>query len=796
MDGSADAIIAHRYAVIDLVGEGGMGQVFRARDRLTGQIIAVKRVRWSSVPRELHLPSDALTRQLQNPGPLFEAVSEDQPTRAIDAWIPAAIDLGPHQPMEPHTEHHESVMRLALAQEFRTLAGLRHPNIISVLDYGFEDDKRPFFTMEFLEGARDLSAAAAGKSPREKMQLLCQVLDALHYLHRHGILHRDLKPRNVLVLGDDEPQAKVLDFGLAAAREELHRRDCELAGTLLFMAPELLREESASPASDLYAVGLMAYELLTGRHPFSGLSGSEALILAILDQPPDLSPLQQLPQLSALIARLLSKDPQQRLGSADAVARALAAAALLPRPAEPAGVRNSFLAAARFVGRDAELATLGAALAAARAGEGSGWLLGGESGVGKSRLLDELRTQALVQGVRVLRGQATQHSAGGLELFREVLRGLCLKVPLSPLEASVLKALAPDLASLLDRPVEDAPPIEAKAAQRRLFETLEAVILRAGEPLLILLEDLHWASADALEVLRHVLPRLADQPVLVVGSYRHDERQGLPGELPSAHTLTLPRLDLKDITHLSVSMLGEAGERPDLLELLQRETEGNTFFVVEVVRALAEEAGSLSAVAERTLPRRVAAGGIQSVVERRLERVPQAAQALLRLAAVAGRQLDLRLLAELEPQLESCLHACAQASVLEVDAAQWRFAHDKLRQGVLSTMTDAERGATHGIIAATMERLYASSDLHAAALGYHFEEHSQRRKRVPFPSLAAGITTESARDEKAAQVHAGVGRFLLKSSSGRSAIHSCHSSRGAAIGGTSFFANAACSDEE
>src|SRR6185436_2033397 len=112
---------------------------------------------------------------------------------------------------------------LALAREFRTLASIRHPHVISVLDYGFESRGEPFFTMELLSGARPLSKATAGRTRAQQIRLLLQVLQALTYVHRRGVLHRDLKPANVLVLGGgDDARVKVLDFGIACVRDQAH----------------------------------------------------------------------------------------------------------------------------------------------------------------------------------------------------------------------------------------------------------------------------------------------------------------------------------------------------------------------------------------------------------------------------------------------------------------------------------------------------------------------------------------------------------------------------------------------
>src|SRR5258708_18345088 len=208
------AIIGRRYQLLDPLGQGGMGIVFRAVDRLSGQHVALKHVM-------------APTEQL-----LF------------------ASQTG------------KADLRLALASEFQILATLRHPNIIGVLDYGFDEQLRPYFTMDLLEQPRTLMKAARDAALPIKIDLLVQMLQALTYVHRRGIVHRDLKPSNVLV-GQDS-KVKVLDFGLSLEVGQVQ----DSSGTLAYMAPEVMKGERASIAADLYAVGVMAYELLVGHHPF------------------------------------------------------------------------------------------------------------------------------------------------------------------------------------------------------------------------------------------------------------------------------------------------------------------------------------------------------------------------------------------------------------------------------------------------------------------------------------------------------------------------------------------------
>ncbi|MEZ4593456.1 MAG: AAA family ATPase [Chloroflexota bacterium] len=605
----------NRYRFVAQIGAGGMGAVYRTVDRLTGELVALKQVMVSG-------------KQLQ-----FASRDESRD------------------------------YRVALAEEFRTLASLRHPHIISVLDYGFDGEKRPYFTMELLENAETVVDACGERPFSTKLAYLQQALEALAYLHQRGIIHRDLKPDNMLVVGE---QLKLLDFGLAVERDLAAQAAGDaVVGTISYMAPELFQSGSASVASDLYALGTLAYQLFAERHPFAG--GSLPLMISqILGTPPDLTALPIAPSLQEIVGRLLAKTPEARFGSARAVLAALAEAGFGEAQTESIEIRESYLRAAAFVGRKAELTQLTQALNEALAGQGSGWLVAGESGVGKSRLLDELRTQALVNGALVVRGQAISEGASPYQMWRTVLAALVLQTEVSPFEASVLKGIVPEIGSLLGYAVADPPPIEAQANYIRLLNVIAAVFERQSHPLLIMLEDLQWVSEDLL-VLKRLLAQAPTLPVLVVGTFRDDERPLLPQELPQAHLIQLQPLQEAAIAELSRSMLGDGGQKPQIVNLLQQQSEGNLFFIVEVVRTLAEEIGQLDQIGAATLPMGLFSQGMQKVIERRLRRVPTDAFGLLALAAVVGRELNVPLLRHLAggQELDGWLNVCAETAVLE-----------------------------------------------------------------------------------------------------------------------------------
>ncbi|MBC7812051.1 MAG: tetratricopeptide repeat protein, partial [Burkholderiales bacterium] len=569
-----------------------------------------------------------------------------------------------------------------------------------------------------------------------------QMAQALSYLHRRGIIHRDIKPDNVLVA---DGQVKVLDFGLAMGREYIDMENTDnTVGTLAYMAPEVVLGMHASEAADLYAMGIIAYELFSGAFPYD-VTTMQAMVNDIVYKLPDMNALHIEPALALTLWMLLAKEPDARYRSADEFLAALSDAADYHVNYETAATRESFLQAARFVGRSAELGRLAAALGATRLDQpqGSTWLIGGESGIGKSRLLDELRTLALVDGALVLRGQAVDEGGQPYQLWRDPIRRLALTTPVSDLEAGILNEIVPDIASLLERDIPRIAPLDSRAQLQRLASTVIDLFRRQRQPVVLILEDLQWIIESG-ELLKRLNRAASTLPLLIVGSYRDDESPALPDELPGMRVLKLERLDAKGIADLSASMLGEAGRLPEVLELLRRETEGNVFFLVEVVRALAEEAGGLSNVGFISLPERVFAGGVQQIVHRRLSHVPEEAYPLLKLVAVAGRQLDLNVLRELAPRvnLDAWLHACANVAVLDVQDGHWRFAHDKLREAVINALTVDERPSLHRQVALAYEHAYPDDLTRASLLVEHWSEAGDSAKELFYAQQAATVAAE------------------------------------------------------
>lgn len=648
-------LINNRYQLESLIGQGGMGAVYKAFDRLKQHYIAFKKV---SVPQSN-----------------IDIITQSTAT----------------------TSHND-----ILAHEFRTLATLRHPNIISVLDYGFENDTTPFFTMDLMEDAVPITDYVTSKSIKDRIRYLVDVLQALRYLHQRGIVHRDLKPANILVAND---KVKVLDFGLALDAK-YSQEHADAAGTLAYLAPEVLQGKAPSKLSDLYAFGVLAYQILTGDYPFPHTTPSQLIQQVLLDAP-TFEEIDLDDALSNVIMRLLSKSPDDRYQSAIDAIKALSNAAGINLALETQDIRESFLVASTFVGRTEEINLLKNRLSKMTHYESQSVLIGGESGIGKTRLMDELRAYALVEGITVLRGQAITQNNLAYKIWVDILPELLLLNDVNDDVAGILALFMPNISDLLARDIIPST-LPKDSVKRRLPLIISTLIQEASvqTPLMILLEDLQWATED-IDILHAVLGSLGHHRVMIVGNYRNDEAPHLADNLAMEHLL-LQRLSDDNIKTLSMSMLGKQGDSEGVLELLKRESEGNAFFLVEVVRALAEEVGQITNIGQATLPAQVFAGGIQNIIQRRLAKLPDWALSPVQVNSLLGRQIDKKIIEHIFPTLDidAWLQICGDVAIFAVDGDDWQFIHDKIREYMIGQLDDETKQHISLDIADAIETVY------------------------------------------------------------------------------------------
>ena len=620
-----------------------------------------------------------------------------------------------------------------------------HPHVVTIFEIG-EEGGAPYVVTELLGGGDVegmLEKAGGTVSLARALQVAKDVCDGLVFAHAQGIVHRDLKPGNVWLTADGT--AKIGDFGLAVnlGRSRLTQHGL-MVGTVAYMPPEQALGGEVTPQSDLYSLGAMLYELVTGKPPFQA-DDPTAVISQHINTPPvapswnsDRCP----PDLEDLILQLLAKAPATRPASAKEV---LAALERVDPEAKSASHSDSSanpldrLARGVFVGRERELERLRGAFDSAFAGRGSVVMLVGEPGIGKTRTTQELETYARLRGAQVYWGRANEQG-GAPPFWPWLLAGRSYVAQnAEDLRRKEWEPYAIELQRLFNLrtlfpTLEAPPPADSEEGQFQLFDAMSGFFRGVSErvPLVIVLDDLHWADRATLQLLTHLARDLSRSRILVMGTYRDtdlDRRHPLSQALADMNREDLfLRLPLRGLAEPDVRdyITRAAGVEPsrELVRRVFEETEGNPFFLSEIVNLMAQE-GTLTAasVSEVAIPE-----GVRQALGRRLDRLSEATNALLTTLAVAGREFDHGLVRALGGHDEQAslllVEEALRARVLEeMSAGQYRFTHALMQETLLGELSAARQVLLHGQIAEAFEALYGPDDRnHLAALAGHYAE--------------------------------------------------------------------------
>ena len=620
--------------------------------------------------------------------------------------------------------------RARLQQEAQSIARLNHPNIVAVYDVG-ELDEVPFIVMEYVEGS-DLHRRAPDVLA-EIVNIARQVSLALQHAHEAGVIHRDLKPENVLVQPDGV--AKLVDFGIARSVTSRMTSEGQIVGTVYYLAPELALGQDYDGRADLYALGVMLYELSVGSLPFE--QGDPLTIVSQHINAPPIPPRARNPEISprleALILQLMAKDPNERAASAAAVVEVLDDPDLLDLAAvtdQEMAVLGR-IARGRFVGRKKELKQARTIWMQAMVGAGQTLLISGEPGIGKSSITRELATQAEISGGKALIGESYAEGGAPYSPFSQILRRMLPEASQNGSEMS--EFVIADLISLTPelRPnypdLPEIPALDPESEQRRLFESMATLLSSLSEqsPILIVLEDVHWADSGSLAMLRYLARRMKDHPIMLVATYREVE---LDDTLPLQEMLVelnrervASRLKLnrfgKDETRELLSTIFQEDVSLEFTEGIYNETEGNPFFIEEVCKSLVEE-GTLyfedgewhrpDDMADLDIPQ-----SVRVAIQSRLSKLPDENLDSLRTAAILGREFDFETLAaasDLDEDtlidiLEKAEHTQLIDEISGDRGGTFRFAHALIGSTLEEGLSGLRRRRMHHQVAEVIEEL-------------------------------------------------------------------------------------------
>jgi anti-anti-sigma factor len=634
------------------------------------------------------------------------------------------------------------------------IINLDHRNIVRVFTWD-KDEQDVFIVEEFVNGPtlqHRLEDDARPLTPDQIMSLVRDITHALEYAHSLGVIHTDLKPYNVFLTAEG---AKLNGFGLGRLEEGRNL----LTAPLLFLtawhlAPEQILGQTLDARTDLYALGVMLYQLLTGCLPFEG--SDRHVLQAHLSQSPR-PPRELNPRLSLflehLILKLLAKNPNDRYDSAQQVWRIWSS--LMVGAEDETRRRRRTL-----VGRERQLQALQACWAEARAGRGQLAFIAGEPGIGKTCLALQAASQSNPPVLLIGRCQE-QPGGQAYHAFAQVLRSYFAAVALDSLDdpsrqlIGNFAQLIPEIRQMLPGlPVP--PPLEPKQEQLRGMVSLTQFVKRATQerPWFLILDDLHWADPSSLELLHHLGRSLPSMALLVIGTYRDVELEHSHPLLevlsdlsrhPTYLHLPLDRLDQGSVGRV----LADIWEQPvseALTGKIHEDTGGNPLYVEQVAKGLVDDGlitlqegqWHFPTLEEVRLP-----PNVRDAVWRRIRRLDPDTQTLLRQASVLGlafRFDDLQEVSGLS-QWEALEHldmALERELVQEAPSdAMLRFSHSEI-QSVLYVDMGRWRRLPHRQAGEVLERrAEAAPESVVGELAYHFTEAEELEKALDYSSQAA-----------------------------------------------------------
>ncbi|MCL5773823.1 MAG: protein kinase, partial [Firmicutes bacterium] len=665
-------LLKERYEVLEKLGIGGMGVVYKGKDTLLDRLVAIK-------------------------------------------MIP------------PHIQDEDIVRRFIT--EAHALARLNHPYIVRYYEMG-EEDGQYYLIMEYVDGKNIKEAVSSLSDPLQQMtKFTRQVCEALDYAHLQGIIHRDVKPGNLLV--DFTENIKVMDFGLARILLEGTRITASgsILGTAAYMAPEQTLSSNVDFRADLYSLGVTLFELSTGRLPFEG-NDPVAIIMQHCSEPPPLprSLNSRIPvSLEKIILKLLAKSPAERFPSAIALKEALERIDWKETSAcEPAIFSSSYC---RMAGREKELNYLRNLLDQTLQRKSKFVFIDGELGIGKSRILHRLYSYAALQGFKTAVGICTYPS----ELYQPFLQ--------------IFESMG--LQTSLFAPMED----EQERTFSSIVEHLKPVMSR--EPLAFFLEDINQADEGSLQFLKYLTKNLEGLPFFLFGTL--DTRETVPvfqkfwldmNDCAETEVMTLEGLSSFETEEIVKAFLNVNSLPEELNIQIFQNSGGNPLYIREILNSLIEDK-ILAKDGERLiftpLMELKVPHSLKDIIEKRIKSLDSEVLNLLSTASVLGSRFDFEILLEIlqmqEDKLLDLLKKCVEEQILKEEWGKGKdeyvFSNHLFREVFYRNMSPRRRKNFHQKAGEILEKICAgNSSEYCNALAYHFFLSENLEKAIYYGTLA------------------------------------------------------------
>lgn len=596
----------------------------------------------------------------------------------------------------------------SIEKEFLTLSKFQHPNIIKVYDFCKSCDKSDisYFTMEYVNGY-DLSRLFLKKLPRSKndyiflYKVILQICNALGFIHFNKFIHCDIKPGNILVESFDTPEPRVVmtDFGLIEKRSA-----SELKGTLQYIAPEFLKGEKASYNADLFSLGVTLYQVLTGHLPFEG---ENAFTLIKEHTKSKVKPPREwnstVPdKLNSIILELLEPVPLKRTKSIGILREAVC---------EITGKSEPFIAPPFFTGRAKEISFLKDSWQEVKSGKSRVILLTAEEGTGKTRLLQEFKLYAVVEGGKIK------------EFVPDTING--------------------------EETVKDQLILFEKATQKLINEA-------KNFPVLFIMEDLHLKGDFLVNFLGYLIKSIENIPIFVLLSSTNSELFGEQTRLPKYFEhLQLSTFNSADTGIMVKSMLLTDMEIGSLEDLIYKYTKGNPFLIKTFTQSLVDN-GILSYIrgkwvlSEGRFRNYNVPKSIDDFVNRNLEQLNKDELKLLQAGAFLKSNFTLSLLGSLNINT-LVIHNLIKKDIIREDfPGHYSFSHNITPAVVVKRISPVQRTLLHKEVAKALELQFKNRlDKVASELAYHYLYSNELEKAYEFAVIAAERAKNSYRNAEA-----------------------------------------------
>ena len=697
-----------RYKIMEEIGKGGMGKVYKVHDSVKDVILALKEMDY------LYAASSSATLRFKN--------------------------------------------------EFRAMSQFNHPNTVQVFDFGISRENVPFITMEFIDG-EDLSKCYPMKA-EDVVNVLSQICKALSYIHSRLYVHRDLKPENIKVLKHNA--IKLMDYGLMSQLGEPASKS--ISGTYHYLAPEVITGGIIDESTDLYSVGIIGYELLTGKRPFTGKS-KEILQGHLKKVPmPPTTLLMDIPAaLNAIIMKLLEKEKEKRYRNAVELLEDLQYFTGQQEILETSAQKEGYLYSTRLVGREKEVQFFKKCL---QKEQSMSMFIGAPAGMGKSRLLNELKNSAALEGLQNLNFSCRDMGGQAYAWLETLIQQMLILSEESLVQqyGAQLAWFSKNLSQKFGSP--DLPPDESQIIAS-ILAWLKAIT--AESPLALFIDDLHLLDLESVKVFNAIIRAQGQIPgqILVIANFRNNElEKSSPAwytvEEGITHYFVLASFDRRQTQILIENLLYPTAVSQDFLTYCFHNCGGNVFDLIELLRYLISE-GYLTRSKNRwhepvDTHLLQLSGTWEERLLTRIKHLQPQVRGLADVASVFEQEWPLEKWQEVAGYQENDFFTAIEELIkrqiiVKNEDYTYQFSHDKVRSLLYNNLDHARKQEYHFKLAKILESQYTDGES-PALIARHFTLGKAGQSAIKFSLLAAGLAEDNKAEWAAFEHYKNAVNFL------------------------------------